>query len=140
MTTLGEFLRNHRAEREFEAAPYYDPVLDCVIFYARRARSYAKRVNSLLTLYLDERDDSLVGCKVKCVRLLAERFGQVGVMVEDRRANLSMLVAFAYAQVVESELAGGSPARDEDNDHLKQLTLWTEGQTVDLEEEEPCGA
>lgn len=64
----------------FKPAPYYDPEMDALIFYARDVQSYASRQNDVLTLYLSMADDSLVGFKLLGVKelVLAEEGGKDG--------------------------------------------------------------
>jgi hypothetical protein len=54
--------------KEFRAEPYYDRDTDSLVFYERDVRSYAKRINKYLTIYLSCADDTVVGFKIKGVQ------------------------------------------------------------------------
>ena len=85
---------------DFVPAPYYDLESDALFFYARDVPSYAKRLNSALTLYLAQEDNTLVGCKVKSVqRLLThlDRLKRFGVSIVDHKIKLGILLQFALA-------------------------------------------
>lgn len=56
---------------EFNAEPYYEPHTDSIIFYLRDTRSYSQRVTKFFTLFLDAKDNSLVGFEIKGITILA---------------------------------------------------------------------
>ena len=85
----------------FSPRPYYEPEGDSLIFYARDEQSYAKRLNSLLTLFLATKDNTLVGCEVKGVQRLLRIAGEFGVIVRDQKIRLGILLAFALAEPAE---------------------------------------
>ena len=84
---------------EFSPRPYYDAESDALFFFARDVQSYAKRLNSTLTLYLSVEDDTLVGCKVKSVQHILKHMKRLkqnyGVAVLDRKMKLGILLEFA---------------------------------------------
>ena len=85
----------------FSARPYDEPEGDSLIFYARDEQSYAKRLNSLLTLFLSTKDDTLVGCEVKGVQRMLRLLrlaGSFGVIVRDDKLRLGILLFFALAE------------------------------------------
>jgi hypothetical protein len=88
-----EFLRSEVGE--FTPRPHYEPEGDSLIFYGRNEQSYAKRINSLLTLFLSSQDNSLVGCEVKGVQRMLRIAGDFGVLVHDRKLRLGFFLAFA---------------------------------------------
>jgi hypothetical protein len=91
---------------EFSVKPFYEPECDSLILYVRSDQSYAKRLNSLLTLFLSTQDDSLVGCEVKGVQRLLRIAGDFGVLVHDRKIRLGILLAFALAEPPEDPAMG----------------------------------
>jgi hypothetical protein len=117
-----EFLKT--AKVEFIARPYYEPESDSLIFYARDDQSYAKRINSLLTLYLSSNDDSLVGCEIKGVKRMLRICGDFGVLVRDEKIKLGFLLAFALDQPPDH------PALDEYAEKVRQF------ESVDVDQSE----
>ncbi len=99
-TGLNEYLRDLQQAKlgEFKPEPYYEADCDSIIFYARNEPSYAKRLNSLLTLFLSTADDRLVGCEVKGIRNMLRLCRAFNVMVQDRRVPLGMFLAFALVE------------------------------------------
>jgi hypothetical protein len=82
---------NERKCKGFVARPHYFPDGDYVTFYLSDERSYAERVDGLLTVYRSMKTDELVGCKIKGVRRLLEDGGNFGVSVKDEGVRLSFL-------------------------------------------------
>jgi hypothetical protein len=99
-TGLNDYLHDlQQAELgQFKPAPYYEPDCDSIIFYARNEPSYAKRLNSLLTVFLSNVDDRLVGCEVKGIRNMLRLCKAFNVMVQDRQVPLGMFLAFALVE------------------------------------------
>lgn len=52
---------------EFEPYAVYDPDGDCIEFFAIHATFYANRIDQLLTVYLEEETNRLVGALIKDV-------------------------------------------------------------------------
>jgi len=111
---LEEFLGilNHglNAAGAFAPQPYYNADADAIFFYARDTQSYAKRLNSFVTLFLSCDDDSLVGVKLKSIRriiALLERLRQKDsefkLTVVDRKIKLGILIELALLVPAESE-------------------------------------
>jgi hypothetical protein len=99
-TGLNDYLRDLQKASlgEFKPEPYYEADLDSLIFYARNEPCYAKRLNSLLTVFLSTADDRLVGCEVKGIRNMLRLCNTFKVMVQDRRVPLGMFLAFALVE------------------------------------------
>ncbi len=125
---LGGFLTilNHglNVEGEFIAKPYYSADADAIFFYARDAQSYAKRLNSLVTLFLSCEDDTLVGVKLKSLKRIIAGLKRIGeqhpefkLTVADRKIKLGILIALALVAPAESpELAAYEDQLDEFED------------------------
>jgi hypothetical protein len=73
---------------EFTPTPYYDDAADVLFFCGKDVPTYAKRLNSLVTLILATSDNSLAGIKLKSVRRLVEKLGAILRHV-DAKASLS---------------------------------------------------
>jgi hypothetical protein len=113
---LNEYFDSLRSEvGEFTPRPYYEPEGDSLIFYARNEQSYAKRINSLLTLFLSSRDNSLVGCEVKGVQRMLRIAGDFGVLVHDRKLKLGVFLAFALVPPPDD------PAMQQYEDEIRQF-------------------
>ncbi len=64
---LMDYVRTHPA-KGFTPKPYYSTVGDCIIYYATNEDCYARRLNSLLTVFLSMETNKVIGCKVKGVK------------------------------------------------------------------------
>lgn len=90
----------------FNPTPYYSPDADVLFFYTRDVPSYAKRLNSLISLVLATDDDSLVGIKVKSVRRIMQKLSQLQVHVTDSKIKLRVLLTIATASPPEDPELG----------------------------------
>ncbi|MEX2186458.1 MAG: hypothetical protein WD875_06680 [Pirellulales bacterium] len=60
------------APGEYVPKAFYEAELDCLVFIERDVTSYAKRLNSTVTVILDASSNEMIGVKVKGIcRLLA---------------------------------------------------------------------
>lgn len=107
MDEVAEFAETH-SPREFRAAPFYERHTDSIILYAKDCPSYASRLNALITVFLSEADDLLVGFEVKGVTGLIERCRKAGVAirVERDRVQLRSLVEYSVGAPPVSPEAG----------------------------------
>jgi hypothetical protein len=99
---LKEYLEQNKAEG-FRAVSHYFAGGDYVTYYFRNDPCRAQRVDELLTVYLAEGTDELVGCKIKCVKHILETVGNFGITVDDGGVSLGLLF-----------LAGAAQAKDEE--------------------------
>lgn len=96
----------------FVAKPFYRPESDTLYFYGHDAPSYARRLNPLLTVFLGNEDDSLIGFKIKGVqRILTrmERLGKEKFVMHDHCGGIRLTIFLEFALVAppdEPELAG----------------------------------
>lgn len=125
MDSMIEMLQQARS-RSFVARPYYEPLSDSLIFYAKRGRSYGKRINNLLTLFLSVDDNKLVGLEIKGVKRIARLAKTYGIIVEDNRAKMKIGVLVGMAAAEEAE----TPEYDQ---HEPELRQWND---VEVPEEE----
>ena len=97
MATLGELAERLEAGEFTEVSPraYYDRISDSFIFYARDTQSFASRLNSRFTLFLDASDKSLVGFEIKGFSQLVSRIKHFAVTVTNTTVTMrdSVLVA-----------------------------------------------
>ncbi|MCH8822522.1 MAG: hypothetical protein IH984_03340 [Planctomycetes bacterium] len=80
-----------KRKRNGKLEPIYVKDGDCVIFYSDERRCHADRVNDLVTIYLADDDESLVGCKIKDIGLTLQRYGSFGVAVVKKDVLLGFL-------------------------------------------------
>src|SRR4051794_30679429 len=81
----------------FEPRPYYGSKEDSLTFYFDNAESYGKRVDELLTVFLAQKTNALVGCQVKGVRKNLKRLGDFGLSIKHGKVRLDLffhLLAF----------------------------------------------
>lgn len=125
---FASYLKEMRPTGEFIARPFYEPKTDSLIYYARDARSYGKRLNELITLFLSTTDNSLVGCELKGVKRLMKRVDGVIVFVHDHKIKLSLLMGIALAPEPDDE-----ELVDRYRDELLESTEPVEVDAHDLE-------
>ena len=75
-TELRDYLRSNRhTVQDFRVSPVYSPEGDTLAIFFKPDRCRSERMGQLLTVYLSEKTNELVGCKVKGVSLLADNPG-----------------------------------------------------------------
>jgi len=87
---LMEYLASTKCEN-FAPKPMYSAQGDFLTFFFRDDDAYEKRVDDLLTIYLSESTNELVGCKIKGVRDILRTLGDFGVTIREKGLMLSML-------------------------------------------------
>lgn len=123
LTEFYEYIQEGLAQAgPFRAEPFYRPESDTLFFYGRDVPSYARRLNPLLTVFLANDDESLVGFKIKGVqRILTrmERLGKEKFVMHDDRKGIRLTIFLEFALVAppdEPELEGfEAAARQFDN-------------------------
>jgi hypothetical protein len=113
LTEYFDFLKEGLAQSgPFVPKPFYRPESDTLYFYGHDVPSYARRLNSLLTVFLANNDDSVIGFKIKGVqRILTrmERLGKEKFVMHDHRERIRLTIFLEFALVAppdEPELAG----------------------------------
>lgn len=113
LTEYFDFLKDALAQTgPFTPKPFYRPESDTLYFYGRDVPSYARRLNALLTVFLANDDESLIGFKIKGVqRILTrmERLGKEKFVTHDQREGIRLTNFLEFALVAppdEPELAG----------------------------------
>lgn len=131
LEALAEYLEAP-SQHQLIPAPYYERRTDSLLFYTRDERSYGKRMNQLLTLFLSTKDSSLVGCELKGLRRICDRLerlgGKLGVAVLDKKVKLGILMEIALAAPCDD------PELEEYEHELGQLD------EVEIDREELCFA
>jgi hypothetical protein len=110
---LTQFLKAHPSQG-FKSRPQYFADGDFVSFFLADERSYARRVDSLLTLYHSMETHEIVGCKIKGVRRLLTMLGHFGVMIEDDDGTILGLLFLAAASLT------NDPAQKEEYEKIGQ--------------------
>lgn len=86
----------------FVAKPFYDHESDTLYFYGRDVPSFARRVNPLLSVFLANDDESLVGFKIEGVqRILArmERLGMEKFVIDKRDEGIRLTIFLELALI-----------------------------------------
>jgi hypothetical protein len=97
---LDEYLRENHSE-DFTPAPQYFATGDYVAYHFGAERSYAHRVDDLLTVYLSTENDELVGCKIKCVKHILDSAGEFGVLLDDGSVRMGILFFYGAARATD---------------------------------------
>lgn len=100
---FASYLKSNRPTGAFVAKPFYERKTDSLIFYVKDTRSYSKRLNELITLFLSDADNSLVGCEIKGVKRMLKRVDGCIVKVHDKKIKLSLLLGFGLAPEPDDE-------------------------------------
>ncbi|MGH7192913.1 MAG: hypothetical protein ACREJM_05170 [Candidatus Saccharimonadales bacterium] len=103
MTEYFGFLKEGLAQTgPFVPKPFYTPESDTLYFYGSDVPSFARRLNPLLTVFLANDDESLVGFKIKGVqRILArmERLGMDKFVIDGRGEGIRLTIFLEFALV-----------------------------------------
>jgi hypothetical protein len=94
---------------EFQPTATYIPAGDCIEFIARPGRSYAQRLDDLVTVYLSESDGEITGSLIKGVqklcRQLSEKLPGFKINVDDGKVRLEHLfLARVWSEPIPSEV------------------------------------
>lgn len=111
----------------FKAEPWYNRSGDCLEFHFAEDEYYAERVDDVLTAYRAIDDDRVVGCQVKGVSALFEKFGDFGVRVQTREVQLALL--FFVSHLMGGDIQYEAPRRQK---FYSDLCSRVGGQTVDV--------
>ncbi|HVA51268.1 MAG TPA: hypothetical protein VNH11_33310 [Pirellulales bacterium] len=103
LTEFFDFLKEGLAQTgPFVPKPFYDHEGDTLYFYGRDVPSFARRVNPLLSVFLANDDESLVGFKIEGVqRILArmERLGMDKFVIDERHQGIRLTIFLEFALV-----------------------------------------
>ncbi|HET6248155.1 MAG TPA: hypothetical protein VFE47_10700 [Tepidisphaeraceae bacterium] len=111
--TGDEFLAEMEARfgppEDFHPTATYIPDGDCIEFIARPGPYRAQRLDDLVTVYLSEADDEIVGSLIKGIqklcRQLTEKLPGFKVNVDDGRIRLEHLfLAYTWSEPLQSKL------------------------------------
>lgn len=95
--------------REFQPTATYIRSGDCVEFVAKPGRYRAERLDELVTVYLSEEDDEIIGSLIKGVqalcRQLSEKLPGFKISVDDGKVRLEHLfLAYLWSEPVGNKL------------------------------------
>ena len=100
---LRDALRKMEPEK-FQSKPVYSRAGDCLFYYFEDAESYGDRIDGLLTVYKAFEDHRIVGCQIKGVTDILEKFGQFGVEVHTKDKRLAFFFLVSNLVGAESEI------------------------------------
>lgn len=107
LTEYFDFLKGGLAHAgPFAPKPFYRPESDTLYFYGRDVPSFARRLNPLLTVFLTNDDESLVGFKIKGVqRILAamQRLGMEKFAIDERHQGIRLAIFLQLALIAPPE-------------------------------------
>lgn len=121
--TLSEYLLVNRPGG-FRAVPQYFPSGDYLTYFVRDARHYAKRLDDVVTVYLEMGTNGLVGCKVKGVKHILRKAGRFGVRVDGTDGGPVRLGLLFFV--------GAAPDRADGERNVKYYDLLEEFAHVDF--------
>lgn len=108
--------------------PHYFASGDYLTYYFRDEPCHAERLDELVTVYLSDADDSLVGCKIKGVKHVLDTAGDFGVEVGRGPVKLGFFF-----------FLGASRARDAGKvQRYQDLKKLAKDATIDRSELQPC--
>jgi hypothetical protein len=88
--SLTEYLAEAKCG-EFKPEPMYSVQGDFLTYFFDDDDAFEKRVDELLTIYISESTNDLVGCKIKGVSHILKTLGDFGVLIRNKKMMLSML-------------------------------------------------
>jgi len=136
MTEVAELIGANQVPR-FRPSPVYDAHSDSFMLFARNTPSFASRLNSRFTLFLDAENKTLVGFEIKGFSRLLKRMRQLRLFVTNSTVTLQQSVAVA---IISSEGEGGEAESDQ---AIRSITMLLEesdlgGRNIDPESMELC--
>ncbi len=81
LTAFMRALEEQQAPDFIAPQVHYGPNEDSLLFYFRNEESYARRLNSFVTVFLTFEGDELVGCQVKGLRRKLESDGTCSLLI-----------------------------------------------------------
>lgn len=91
---LTEYILSHRPGK-FRPVPIYIEESDSVLYFLENTDYYAKRIDDLLTVYLQMDNNELMGIEIKGIKHLLEMLGSFGIEVETPKLKIGF-VFIAY--------------------------------------------
>lgn len=120
--SLKEALRSEWGKLpDFNVRPSYSSDGDCLSVFFSPSLCYAKRMDGLLTVYLEEGTDELVGCKVKGVSQLIENIQTTIHIKQDGEVQFSLIL-----------LAAAGSSREKN--FMYEISQKTQGMTIRIED------
>ncbi|MEX0728497.1 MAG: hypothetical protein WEB58_04880 [Planctomycetaceae bacterium] len=78
--------------------PFYSREGDTLKVYLKDADNFAERLDDVVTVYLSESTNEIVGCKIKGVSHLCRQLGDFGVELTDGHITIGMLFIVSWAR------------------------------------------
>lgn len=107
--TLRDYLRDNKPG-EFRSVPHYFSTGDYITYFVSDERCYSKRLDDVVTVYLAEGSEKLIGCKVKGVKHILRTAGDFGVRVDGADDDISL--GFFFFTGAAPDRGDRSPATD----------------------------
>jgi hypothetical protein len=89
---MAEMERTFGPPQNFSPTATYIPEGDCVEFFARPGSFYAQRIDDVVTVYLSQKDDEIVGSLIKGIKAFCERimknFPGFKIEIDDGKVRL----------------------------------------------------
>jgi hypothetical protein len=121
-TDLMDYLADQSIE-SFSPIPLYSREGDFLTYFFNNDDAYAHRVDELLTVYLSDETDDLVGCKIKGVQQILDTLGSFSVVIEDSKISLGLLF-----------LAGMAVSKSSEKSQYEEIGRRTKNILVDRQE------
>ena len=121
-TTLTEYLKVNKPGA-FRAVPHYVRSGDYLTYFLSDRECYAKRLDDVVTLYLEPGTDRLVGCKVKDVKHILQSAGDFGVHLDGGK---QVRLGFFF-------FVGAAPDRADREPRMKWYDLLKEFSSVEFD-------
>jgi hypothetical protein len=128
-TGLIEYLNGKKVE-DFVQKPIYSQNGDFLTIFFEDKDAYAHRVDELLTVYLSETDNELVGCKIKGIKQILDTLGSFSIKIKDQNQDITLGMLF---------LAGMAASNDPNNrDEYRKIGHRTRNIFVKKRELQPA--
>lgn len=122
LTDYFDFLKEGLTQTgPFLAKPFYRPESDTLYFYGRDVQSFARRLNPLLTVFLANDDESLVGFKIEDVQRIVARMQRLGMdkfVIDERRGGIQLTIFLELALIAPPD--DGQPELEGLEDAIRQ--------------------
>jgi hypothetical protein len=115
--------------KKFQAKPVYSRAGDCLFYYFEEAESYGDRIDGILTVYRSFEDNRIVGCQIKGIATIVQKFGEFGVELHTKDMRLALFFLVSNLVGAESEIP------DSDRRDLYSDLLYKVGkERIEIEE------
>lgn len=107
-------------EPQFDDRPWYNSEGDCLEVCFTRAEYHSRRLDSFLTVYLDDARE-IVGFQIKGLTALVSRFKEIGYTVASSRVSISILLLLSHFEAERKRDVPESDRRDVYDDLMSKV-------------------